>query len=406
MTWHCSSTTNVTTRPRSATARTVAGLPFAVPWPTSNGCSARLFGSVCCQQARAAPAASSEIGTVGSSASSSLWSRRRSEAGSVTSPSAPTEVTSRSSVRRVNASDWVTGAPASFWLDDTMPNTTPATITTSPVTIATTVRRRRRMRFAVIGFAIGSSEELDFMDGQLKWVGARAGSRELGDPQEHEPRRLWRVQGQGRVLAQIGVGNGRYPAGRGVERVAGAIHLRPPSAGRRGHVHRANGPWGLEIELEADAVLATAEIGGCVLLGGPSDLGPTRNDDDAGNVIVPGGSEIGWSTEEYATADLGGGKDGVGLQLDLQSPGAVGAVNVTAAAGPWSAEVYTSDEAFDTAPSGLPAAAGTDLGQDATLTLDSPQSARFVLLWITELPRTGSGANPFQLTIHEVQLFG
>jgi len=131
-----------------------------------------------------------------------------------------------------------------------------------------------------------------------------------------------------------------------------------------------------------------------------------ENDDDAGNVIVPGGSEIGWSTEEYATADLGGGKDGVGLQLDLQSPGAVGAVNVTAAAGPWSAEVYTSDEAFDTAPSGLPAAAGTDLGQDATLTLDSPQSARFVLLWITELPRTGSGANPFQLTIHEVQLFG
>lgn len=132
--------------------------------------------------------------------------------------------------------------------------------------------------------------------------------------------------------------------------------------------------------------------------------GDGENDADAINVITAGANR-GWSTEAYADANMRP-KDGVGLQFALASSASVRGVKVSAEEGPWSASVYTSDRAFDTVPSGTAAARGTGLGTDATLTLDPTQSARFVVLWITELPRTGSDDNPYRLTIEHVEIVG
>ena len=130
-----------------------------------------------------------------------------------------------------------------------------------------------------------------------------------------------------------------------------------------------------------------------------------ENDGDAEHVIMPEESAAGWSTERYATANLSG-KAGVGLVFTLASSQNVGELTILADARPWSAEVYLSDQEFEGEPTGVAAAADINLGQNATLTLESPRSARFVLLWITELPRTGSDPNPFRLTINQVELFG
>ncbi len=125
---------------------------------------------------------------------------------------------------------------------------------------------------------------------------------------------------------------------------------------------------------------------------------------DVGNV-TDGDPTTTWSTESYVTADLGG-KKGVGLQFTLATSQSVGALVVEAEAGPWSASLYVSDTPFDARPVGVPAATGTDLGKKARLKVSPAANAQYVLLWITSLPKTGTSATPYRLTITGAQVLG
>jgi eukaryotic-like serine/threonine-protein kinase len=125
---------------------------------------------------------------------------------------------------------------------------------------------------------------------------------------------------------------------------------------------------------------------------------------DVGNVTDTDPNTT-WSTESYVTADLGG-KKGVGLQFTLDASQPVSALVVTAEAGPWNASLYLSDTPFDSRPVGTPAATGVNLGTTARLEVSPPAGARYVLLWITSLPNTGTGATPYRLTITGAQVLG
>ncbi len=129
-----------------------------------------------------------------------------------------------------------------------------------------------------------------------------------------------------------------------------------------------------------------------------------ENSADVGNV-TDGDPTTKWSTESYATADLGG-KKGVGLQFTLESSHAVRALLVNAEAGPWNASLYLSEVPFDRVPVGTPAATGTNLGTTARLEVSPPAAARYVLIWITSLPKTGTGNTPYRLTLTGAQVLG
>ena len=112
-----------------------------------------------------------------------------------------------------------------------------------------------------------------------------------------------------------------------------------------------------------------------------------------------------WSTELYRDRDVGGLKSGVGLVLDLGSPKTVRTVEVVTGNGDadWSAQVYASDSVPETLSGwGAPRFSGQALGADAQLELKPPARARYVLIWITNLPPN----RPYRLRVAEVRVVG
>jgi len=136
----------------------------------------------------------------------------------------------------------------------------------------------------------------------------------------------------------------------------------------------------------------------------PSPGDGRENSDDVGN-LTDGDPATTWSTESYVSADLGG-KGGVGLQFTLDAPQTVRALEVDAEAGPWNASVYLSDAPFEATPTGATAASGVDLGASTRLEMTPPAAARYVLLWITSLPESGTGDTPYRLTITGARVLG
>ena len=82
-----------------------------------------------------------------------------------------------------------------------------------------------------------------------------------------------------------------------------------------------------------------------------------------------------------------GGKPGVGLILGLSGPGHVSAVHLTADPG-MNVEIYTSNTSGSTLEAwGNPRGSGNDLGASATIPVQGAPIARYVLVWLTRLPR-------------------
>ncbi len=192
--------------------------------------------------------------------------------------------------------------------------------------------------------------------------------------------------------------------------------LRPiPSASRRHTPSRpARWPWALLALLLVGAAIAGYFVatrgdgnnGGAAGAGtgdasalqlvSATDFDPQGDGEESssevGNLIDTSAGTF-WTTEDYKAPerDFGGAKDGVGLVLELDGTRVVQAVQAAADESGWDADVYVSESTHDDlAGWGSPAATGTDLGTDATLTLDPAASGRFVLLWLTRLPPDGN----------------
>jgi putative peptidoglycan lipid II flippase len=129
--------------------------------------------------------------------------------------------------------------------------------------------------------------------------------------------------------------------------------------------------------------------------------GDTREENrDQVGLAVDGKDATRWSTVTYkGNPRLGGIKRGVGLVLDLGAPHQVGSVRLRLSGDDTDVQlrVPASDPATATTPpmgsdkSWRTVASRSGAGSSATLTPDSPVTTRFVLVYLTSLPKEGSG---------------
>ncbi|MGW2278367.1 protein kinase family protein [Streptomyces sp. NPDC001770] len=96
-----------------------------------------------------------------------------------------------------------------------------------------------------------------------------------------------------------------------------------------------------------------------------------------------------WSTQSYYTAKFGALKTGVGMVLDLGKVQQVGSVDVSFLDGTTSVELRTAKDASPPSmPDGFTKVAEGS-GTDVTLKPGNPVQARYLLVWLTELPGSG-----------------
>jgi hypothetical protein len=118
---------------------------------------------------------------------------------------------------------------------------------------------------------------------------------------------------------------------------------------------------------------------------------PSEENPELAPLAVDGNPATGWNTMTYnQNFGPGGLKTGVGLTLDLGESHDVSSVDVTVAGGATDVAIYVSD----TEPSGVrglrPAATAT-VSTHGRLTLDTPETGRYVVVWLTSLPFTEGG---------------
>ncbi|MFD6528576.1 protein kinase family protein [Streptomyces sp. NPDC060184] len=96
-----------------------------------------------------------------------------------------------------------------------------------------------------------------------------------------------------------------------------------------------------------------------------------------------------WSTQSYYTAKFGALKTGVGMVLDLGKVQQVGSVDVSFLDGTTSVELRTAKDATPPSmPDGFTKVADGS-GTNVTLKPGNPVQARYLLVWLTELPGSG-----------------
>ncbi len=122
---------------------------------------------------------------------------------------------------------------------------------------------------------------------------------------------------------------------------------------------------------------------------GPDGLADGDNPSTARDAITADAS-LPWSTQWYATPEFGALKPGTGLLLDLGRPVTITSLRLDLAAYPGAnLQIRVGDSA---SPGDLLVAATvTDTGGALKLTLRHPQSARYLLVWFTQLPPNGAG---------------
>lgn len=125
-----------------------------------------------------------------------------------------------------------------------------------------------------------------------------------------------------------------------------------------------------------------------------------ENPDQVRNA-VDGIPDTTWATSSYRTAAFGGLKQGVGLLLDLGKPTVLHTVQVGFSAPGANVELRVSLAPPSAATSLQTVAAATAGAQVAALTPPPGTSARYVVIWVTSLPKDGSG---YRVGISELRI--
>ena len=153
----------------------------------------------------------------------------------------------------------------------------------------------------------------------------------------------------------------------------------------------------LDEEPEASPSEASSAPAGPLEIAAVSDFDPEgdgeENPDEA-SLAADGDPQTAWPTVTYYDP-LELQKPGVGLLVDLGEAAEVSEVGVTFHSSPVDVEVLAAPEDADSAPSGtdgLESVAGeTGAGNRATLALDEPVTARYLVVWLTKLPAADGG---------------
>ncbi len=125
------------------------------------------------------------------------------------------------------------------------------------------------------------------------------------------------------------------------------------------------------------------------------DLVPNAND---GNAVTA------WSTEGYDTADLGGIKDGVGLRVALTTPATVTAVRISSPTPGGALQIL--GESPDASTPRPVIGEGVLPNGTAEIGVTSPEPVSEIIIWLTELPDSGTGPRHFRASIGEVEVLG
>ncbi len=134
---------------------------------------------------------------------------------------------------------------------------------------------------------------------------------------------------------------------------------------------------------------------------------PPRENPAQAKLAIDSDATTGWSTQVYRSAALGGLKSGVGLLLDLGTEQQVGTVDVRTAptSAPTQIQLRATPPGVNDGPTRLAdtrkvSALATQAGT-ALFTLDPVVRTRYLLLWLTRLP--GSGTD-YRGTVLEVSV--
>ncbi len=130
---------------------------------------------------------------------------------------------------------------------------------------------------------------------------------------------------------------------------------------------------------------------------------PPEENPERAPLAVDGDPATGWNTETYLQ-NLGpaGLKTGVGLTVDLGESHEVSSVDVSVAGGATAVSIFVSDTE-PTGVRGLTASATATVTTQQRLTLDTPATGRYVVVWLTSLPAADGG---FRGEVTEVSVRG
>ncbi len=124
-------------------------------------------------------------------------------------------------------------------------------------------------------------------------------------------------------------------------------------------------------------------------------------------LTIDGKPETAWQPDAYRRANFGGIKSGMGVVIDVGKAGNISEVTVSLSAPGASLQLGGATTRGSTISS------YRTLGQpvrnapiEVAFVLPRAASARFVVVWITELPRTAAGGNPYQVGVQEIKVYG
>jgi serine/threonine protein kinase len=110
-----------------------------------------------------------------------------------------------------------------------------------------------------------------------------------------------------------------------------------------------------------------------------------------------------WYTVRYKSADLGGGKPGVGLMVDLGAPRPVDAVVLRLVGNGTDLSLLATDDPTAKESTFTRMAEVTGAGNSVTLRVPKPVTTRYLLVWLTTVPST-DGA--YQGGISDIRVLG
>jgi putative peptidoglycan lipid II flippase len=123
--------------------------------------------------------------------------------------------------------------------------------------------------------------------------------------------------------------------------------------------------------------------------------GDTNENPDQAPLAADGKPDTAWRTNRYRTPNFNKTKAGVGLILDLGHAQAVRQVKLILPAPGESLQIRAAGAAVSAAPvdldSYLVVASAENVGVQDTLRFSFATNTRFLLVWITKLPRDGGG---------------
>jgi len=167
--------------------------------------------------------------------------------------------------------------------------------------------------------------------------------------------------------------------------------------------HTTGSPTGTATSQHASATASpTTHAGASAVIASIQSISPNTPDgehqEEVGNAF-DGNPATFWRTYTYKTANFGGLKPAVGLQLTFTQTSTVNTVTLHVNGTGGNVEVRTGDATTPTAGTVL---ASGPMSQDTVLHLSAPQTTQSLVIWFTQLPTAADGSLRVELT--EIEL--